>query len=183
MLTARPKGAANACLSLLHRARHNAGVLIRPAKEEDRAVLGRMAASLVVLHHDLDPQRFMLFGSREKTEEGYGQWLVRQAGSDKAFVLVAELDAVLLGYVYGTLEGRDWMALRDAAGVLQDIFVDEPARRRGVARALVEALTARFKERGESRVVLSTAAKNEPAQRFFEQMGFRRTMIEMTREL
>jgi RimJ/RimL family protein N-acetyltransferase len=30
--------------------------------------------------------------------------------------------------------------------------------------------------------VLSTAERNEPAQRLFEKAGFRRTMIEMTRE-
>jgi RimJ/RimL family protein N-acetyltransferase len=32
-------------------------------------------------------------------------------------------------------------------------------------------------------VVLSTAVQNEPAQRLFANLGFRRTMIEMTREL
>jgi RimJ/RimL family protein N-acetyltransferase len=32
-------------------------------------------------------------------------------------------------------------------------------------------------------VVLSTAERNEAAQRLFASMGFRRTMIEMTREL
>ena len=34
-----------------------------------------------------------------------------------------------------------------------------------------------------ARVVLSTAAHNEAAQRLFAGEGFRRTMIEMTREL
>jgi ribosomal protein S18 acetylase RimI-like enzyme len=33
------------------------------------------------------------------------------------------------------------------------------------------------------RIVLSSAERNEGAQRFFTRMGFRRTMIEMTREL
>jgi ribosomal protein S18 acetylase RimI-like enzyme len=31
--------------------------------------------------------------------------------------------------------------------------------------------------------VLWTAEKNDPAQRLFTRLGFRRTMIEMTREL
>jgi ribosomal protein S18 acetylase RimI-like enzyme len=31
--------------------------------------------------------------------------------------------------------------------------------------------------------VLGTAQKNEAAQRLFERLGFRRTMVEMTREL
>jgi RimJ/RimL family protein N-acetyltransferase len=37
--------------------------------------------------------------------------------------------------------------------------------------------------RDAPRVVLSTAARNERAQRFFERAGFRRTMVEFTREL
>lgn len=146
-------------------------------------MLGRMAASLVAMHHELDADRFVLFGSREKTEEGYGRWLASQGQNEKAIVLVAEIDHAVVGYVYGTREGRDWMALRDPCGVLQDIYVDEPSRRSGVATALVEALVTRFAALGEPRLVLSTAAKNEAAQRFFERMGFRRTMIEMTREL
>jgi ribosomal protein S18 acetylase RimI-like enzyme len=155
-------------------------IVIRPAEERDRVDLGRMAAVLVRMHHAFDPQRFLIF---EPIEEGYGRWLVRETTNEKAFVLVAEHEGKVVGYVYGTLDGRDWMALRDACGVLQDIFVDEPSRRSGVAKQLLEALSERLKERGAPRVVLSTAAKNEGAQRFFESMGFRRTMIEMTREL
>ena len=37
--------------------------------------------------------------------------------------------------------------------------------------------------RGAPRVVLSTAERNEAAQRLFARAGFRRTMLEMTREL
>jgi ribosomal protein S18 acetylase RimI-like enzyme len=139
-----------------------------------------MAAALVRMHHALDPQRFLIF---EPIEQGYGRWLVRETQNEKAIVLVAERDAKVMGYVYGTLDDRDWMALRDACGVLQDIFVDEAVRRSGVAKELLEALASRMKERGAPRVVLSTAARNDGAQRFFETMGFRRTMIEMTREL
>jgi ribosomal protein S18 acetylase RimI-like enzyme len=40
-----------------------------------------------------------------------------------------------------------------------------------------------LKSRGAPRVVLSTAEKNHAAQRLFDRAGFRRTMIEMTREL
>jgi len=41
---------------------------------------------------------------------------------------------------------------------------------------------ATLKERGAPRVVLSTAEGNDAAQHLFESAGFRRTMIEMTRE-
>jgi ribosomal protein S18 acetylase RimI-like enzyme len=48
---------------------------------------------------------------------------------------------------------------------------------------LLDAALTWLRERGAPRVVLSTAAQNETAQRLFEKLGFRRTMIEMTREL
>jgi ribosomal protein S18 acetylase RimI-like enzyme len=48
---------------------------------------------------------------------------------------------------------------------------------------LLTATLAELKGRGAPRVVLSTAQGNEAAQHMFESAGFRRTMIEMTREL
>jgi ribosomal protein S18 acetylase RimI-like enzyme len=75
------------------------------------------------------------------------------------------------------------MALRGPAGLLHDIIVDPGYRRRGVGRRLLEAVIENMTARGAPRLVLSTAARNEAAQRLFASVGFRPTMIEMTREL
>jgi ribosomal protein S18 acetylase RimI-like enzyme len=48
---------------------------------------------------------------------------------------------------------------------------------------LLDAAVSALQARGARQVVLSTAEKNEAAQRLFDRAGFRRTMIEMTREL
>lgn len=153
---------------------------LRPATPDDRTALGQMAAKLVRLHHAFDPQRFFLV---EPIEEGYGNWLARQTESDAAVVLVAESADHLVGYTYATLEGRDWNDLRDACGKLHDLWVEEAARRSGIAHALVSATCAELKKRGAPRVVLMTAAKNEEAQKLFASEGFRPTMLELTREL
>jgi ribosomal protein S18 acetylase RimI-like enzyme len=63
------------------------------------------------------------------------------------------------------------------------VVVDEGGRRAGVATALLEAATEWLRVHGAPRVVLWTAQRNEGAQRLFERLGFRRTMVEMTREL
>jgi len=47
---------------------------------------------------------------------------------------------------------------------------------------LLDGTIAELEQRGAPRVVLSTAERNESAQRLFARAGFRRTMIEMTRE-
>jgi len=67
--------------------------------------------------------------------------------------------------------------------VLYDIIVDPVHRGAGVGRMLLEETLAFLKSRGAPRVVLSTAEQNEHAQRLFASAGFRRTMVEMTREL
>jgi ribosomal protein S18 acetylase RimI-like enzyme len=48
---------------------------------------------------------------------------------------------------------------------------------------LLDATLDALKAKDAPRVLLSTAEKNPSAQRLFERAGFRRTMIEMTREL
>ena len=88
----------------------------------------------------------------------------------------------MLGYTYAAVEGNDYMALRGPAGVLHDIVVDPDSRREGFGRMLLDATLAWLDARGAPRVVLSTAERNEAAQRLFAAAGFRRTMIEMTRE-
>ena len=73
--------------------------------------------------------------------------------------------------------------LRDAAGFIHDVVVDESHRGGGIASALLETASLWLKAHGAPRVMLWTAERNHAAQRLFEQAGFRRTMIEMTREL
>jgi ribosomal protein S18 acetylase RimI-like enzyme len=154
-------------------------VTLRPAKPSDEPALGRMGAALARLHHDFDSQRFML---PDDVESGYRWWLGKEARNKKAVVIVAELDGEVVGYAYGREEAVDWNALLDRCGGFHDIWVDEKARRAGVGPLLAEELMKRLTALGVPRVVLHVAAKNEPAQRMFAKLGWRPTMVEMTRE-
>ncbi len=155
-------------------------VLIRRAKRSELGAVARMAAALVREHHARDAQRFMLV---EPIEEGYRDWLSREIGRHGAVILVAEEDLEIVGYAYGTLEGRNWNDLLDTCGKLNDLYVLEAARRRGIARQLIEAMMIELKALGAPRVVLISADGNRAAQQLFASIGFRRTTIEMTREL
>lgn len=154
---------------------------IRPAAPDDIATIGRLGALLVRTHHEFDPKRFI--AAAPQTEERYGSFLGSQLEKRNVVILVATQGGEVLGYTYAGVEGFDYMSLRGPAGVLYDIVVDPGHRGRGVGRALLDATLAALKARGAPRVVLSTAERNEAAQRLFAGAGFRRTMIEMTREL
>lgn len=156
-------------------------ITVRPAVPADLPDIGRLAALLVRLHHELDPQRFI--AATPRTEHGYASFIGSLLEDADVVVLVAEQDARVIGYLYAGVEGMDWVSLRGPAGVLHDIVVDPTHRANGVGSMLLDAALAALSARGVPRAVLSTAARNEAAQRMFARAGFRQTMIEMTREL
>jgi ribosomal protein S18 acetylase RimI-like enzyme len=56
--------------------------------------------------------------------------------------------------------------------ILNDLFVAPDARRRGVARALMQAARAFATEAGAIRLVLETAEDNHSAQKLYEALGY-----------
>ena len=156
-------------------------MLIRPASSADLPVLGRLGAMLMRVHHEFDVQRFLYPGT--EPERGYASFLGAQMQDDDSVVLVAELDGQVVGYVYAAIEPLSWKELRDQAGFIHDIAVDSVARGAGAGAQLLEAAVEWLRGRGMPRVILWTAEQNSAGQRLFARAGFRRTMVEMTREL
>jgi ribosomal protein S18 acetylase RimI-like enzyme len=132
-------------------------------------------------HYAFDAQRFMAAG--DDAESGYAWFLGTQLRHEDVAVFVAEREGEVVGYVYAGIEPQSWKELREEAGFIHDILVDEPGRRMGIASALLDAAIEWLATRGVPRVVLWTADGNVEAQRLFAKRGFRRTMVEMTREI
>jgi len=155
-------------------------IVIRRATRDDMPAVGRLGAELIRVHHAFDPERFM--APRGDAAGGYAWFLGSELDNTGAVVLVAERGGELVGYAYAGLEPQSWKELRDPAGFIHDVVVVEHARQQGIATRLVEAASRWLEEAGAPRVMLWTAERNGPAQLLFARLGFRRTMIEMTRE-
>jgi ribosomal protein S18 acetylase RimI-like enzyme len=147
----------------------------------DLTSVGLLAGKLIRMHHAFDPARFM--APPPNPERGYARWMRTQLELDEVILLVCEDETGIAGYAYARFEPLSWDELRDACVMLHDIFVDERARGRGYAEALLREVFARSRAMGAPRVVLMTATQNASAQRLFERVGFRTTMFEMTVEL
>jgi ribosomal protein S18 acetylase RimI-like enzyme len=156
-------------------------IVIRRATRGDLPALGRLGAMLLRTHYAFDPQRFMAPGT--DPEGGYAWFLGTQLRDEDVVVFVAERSGEVVGYAYAGLEPQSWKELREAAGFVHDVAVETAARRHGVAELLMQAAVDWLRERGAPRVMLWTAEPNAGAQRLFERLGFRRTMVEMTKEL
>jgi ribosomal protein S18 acetylase RimI-like enzyme len=154
---------------------------VRLATAADLPMLGRLGAQLMRTHYEFDPRRFMDPGT--DPADGYAWFLGKQLKDQDVVIFVAEQDGDVIGYVYAGLEPISWKELRDACGFVHDVVVDERGRRSGVASALLEKAVEWLGERGAPRVMLWTAEQNAGAQQLFAKLGFRRTMIEMTKEL
>jgi ribosomal protein S18 acetylase RimI-like enzyme len=140
-----------------------------------------MGGQLMRLHYAFDRQRFLDPGARP--EVGYASFLRGQLNDEEQAVFVADQGGRVVGYVYAGIEPLSWKELRDRAGFVHDLVVLEEARRGGVATALMTAALEWLATLGVPRVLLWAADQNTVAQALFERLGFRRTMVEMTREL
>ena len=150
-------------------------VVVRRATREDAEIVADFAMKLVEQHQVYDPLRFARIANVDGMKWFYGG----QTEAKDAVVLVAELEARLVGFAYVTYEEKNYAELAVSAAHLHDIYVDSEARGSGAGHALIEAAVDVAKEFGATKLMLSVAAKNPTAQRFFERAGFETTMHEM----
>ena len=153
---------------------------VRDMTLADLPAVGALAAGLVTAHHQWDPRRFF---TTPDVSRSYQDYFRAQLGNRDVLLLVAERSGAVAGYLYGSVEGRDWAMLLENHGAVHDVFVAPEARHQGAARALMHEATARFRQRGLERVVLYAATANAEGQALFESLGFRRTMVELTLDL
>lgn len=95
------------------------------------------------------------------------------APSEDGLLLGARRDGELVGYAclywhFSSLEATECV-------LMNDLFVDESARGKGVGRALIEASAEVARERGAPFVEWSTAPDNKTAQRLYDSTGAERT--------
>lgn len=154
--------------------------LVREMTEGDLDTVSLLAEQLVLLHHRWDTTRFF---TTPGIAAGYHRYFKSMLRDEKTVLLVAERQDEVAGYLYGSVEGRDWAKLLDAHGAVHDIFVADAHRRHGIAQALMEGAKQRFTAKGAKQMVLYSASANVEGQALFRSIGYRPTMVEFTMDL
>lgn len=156
---------------------------IRPATAADVPLVLPMVRQLCDLHASHDPQRFQV---RADVIERYALWLPERAADPRSVLLVAEapdLGPHPVAFLVGTIEPEVPIFWIPECGWVHDVWVEPVARRRGIARALVEAAAKRFTALGVKQMRLHTGMFNDAARATFAGAGFRPCVVEMLRPL
>ena len=106
---------------------------------------------------------------REPTpDEAYEATWQRLADGTKLHGLGARLDGTLIGIAHYFFHPTFWSG---EACYLQDLFVDEAVRGRGVARALIERVAEAARERGATRYYWHTQEDNARARVLYDKVA------------
>jgi GNAT superfamily N-acetyltransferase len=118
---------------------------------------------------------YQRFYEVEEIDEGRNRDFFRRflSPSEDGLLLGARADGRLLGYAclfwhFSSLQAEEVV-------LLNDLYVEEDARGRGVGRALIEATAAVTRERGAPFFEWVTAPENRAAQRLYDSTGAERS--------
>lgn len=163
---------------------------LRPATPDDVPLVLLMVRALLDEHAARDPERF---ATLPDVLDRYTKWLPIRAADPRSIFLVAEEpdipsdipggEPTLAGFVVASTESSIPIYATHEFGWIHDLYVVPAARRRGIARVLVQEVIARFTALGVTQIRLETASFNDAARATFAAEGFRVSSIEMLRTL
>ncbi|CAD7051444.1 N-acetyltransferase [Pseudorhizobium endolithicum] len=134
---------------------NKATVTVRAAGPKDEAAWRRLWADYLTFYElTLDP------AITDAT------WAKAMSDGSAIFMRVAELDGEVVGFTMSLTHEGTWITSLDC--YLEDLFVDETARGRGVGRALLDDLVTLCRQNGWSRLYWHTAEDNAAARRLYD---------------
>ncbi len=155
-------------------------VQVRRAKAADLALLTRLWRELVGFHESLGGQDFRLAPG---AEAGWRKYLRGHLGKPDKLCLVAETDGQAVGFLVGSIERRSGVFMEREYGHISDVYVQEPFRRRGVGKTLVDEALRWLEAKRVGRVRLQTDARNTLGFEFWKKLGFQTTVFTMDKLL
>ena len=155
-----------------------AGVSVRPAVPGDVEAVARLVERLKILNEELD-QHFKVVDNLRDVAREYVRATLE---SDNAFILVAEEDGEVVGFIRVEVVDRLFYKPRLKA-VITDLYVSPRARGRRIGALLLEKASEEARKRGARIISAVYPMNNEIARRFYSRMGFKRLQEEVYREI
>ena len=141
--------------------------MIRKAAKEDIQRIIELLHQVNMVHHVIRPDLFKPHTTKYDEQE-----LETMLGDDSKPIFVFD-DGMVLGYAFCQVsEVKNNQLLEDIKTLyIDDICVDENARGKHVGKTLYEYVLEYAKSIGCNNITLNVWEGNEPAQRFYRNMG------------
>lgn len=147
--------------------------IIRPAAESDTKAAARLCVQVNPL--------------RESGESGsVGFWerfFLGALHSEDAALIVAEARSQIIGFAYAEIEHSSDDCVKGPYASFDLLGVDPLWRKKGIARALIDAVENWSRSKGMSVIQLAVAESNLSAFKLYESLGYRTVMRKMQRKL
>lgn len=152
--------------------------MIRRAESRDIPGLMKLLLQVDMVHHNGRPDLFK--GPATKYTEAELAEILRKEETP-VFVLTDETDSEILGHAFCIMQQHenDHVLTGIKTLYIDDICVDENARRQHVGRRLYDAVLAYAKKQGCYNVTLNVWTCNPGAQAFYESCGMKPQKIGM----
>lgn len=141
--------------------------VIRRARERDVSTIVGLWQELQQANTSYDKR----LATKPSAPSWYESFIRLQIEHENASVLVAEIDGVVAGYVFGQVMQRPTLAEGDC-GYVADLCVAAPYRGRGIGRRLFHELRAWFLRGGINHLEVQVVRGNPASQAFWRKMGF-----------
>ena len=154
-------------------------MIIRKAKLKDVEAISVFVVKLFKAHAAWD--RF--FTPSKDVDKVYREFIKRCIYSKNRYLLVAEENDKVVGFVLGELAGRPPTSKVRKIGFISDVYVEESFRRRGIGKQLLSELCKWFKSKNLQYIELAVHVKNTVGQKAWEKCGFETYMEKQRVEL
>jgi len=147
------------------------------------------ASALIMLIRELQVSEVALY-ERMKPAADMGEWYIellkKQCAEDDGTILIAEEDGKVLGYAVvltRSVEDGKGDEVFYEYGYVVDLVVAKEARRRGIARMLLDDCEKRARAAGRDDLRVTVLARNEGAQALYRGFGFADHLVNMRKVL
>lgn len=142
-------------------------IVIRRARERDVSTIVRLWQELQQANTGYDSR----LAVKPSAPSWYEAFMRLQIEHDNAYVVVAEVDGVVMGYAFGQVMQRPTLAEGDC-GYVADLCVASTHRGHGIGRRLFQELRSWFHRVGVRHLEVQVVRNNPASQAFWRKMGF-----------
>lgn len=148
-------------------------IRIRDAVEEDLPRVADLWEELARYHESLSEHFRLAWDSKRR----WSEYLRTKFSEPSTKLIVAEEDGRLVGFMLCLLSPNAPIYKERKVGVVSDVFVQEPRRRKGVAKKMLASAIQWFRKNKVSSVQLAVAHDNIEARLVWRKLGFEPYMV------